>query len=205
MNKTLILASKSPRRQQMLAQLGYEFSIINADIDESSFEGELPIDYVQRVALAKAKRIAIRLSDAMNFVILASDTSVVVEKQILTKPENKAHFVEMMQLLSNKTHQVLTAIVGLSAEKEIIEVVTSEVQFTTLTPSIIEAYWQTGEPVDKAGGYGIQGLAGNFVKRINGSYSSIVGLPLVETAELLAKFSLAPTVSMNNVNKSRNL
>jgi len=188
-NSELILASQSPRRQELLAQLGYQFSIQASDIDETVEKAETAYTYVLRLAKQKALHVLNSLpkvEQAYSFV-LGSDTSVVFNGQILGKPDNEADFTKTLSLLSDKQHQVLTAIALVSKDSIEGQVITTDVVFKTLTKAEILAYWLTGEPQDKAGGYGIQGLAGQFVKSINGSYSAVVGLPLYETAQLLAK------------------
>lgn len=188
MNHLLILASKSPRRQQLLAQIGYEFDTQSADIDESVIAEESASVYVERLAIEKAKAIA-SLHDSK--LVLGSDTSVVVDGLILGKPKNFLDFKQMMQLLSGKTHQVMTGVALVSRHLEKFEidsrVVTTDVHFKLLSNSEIENYWASGEPADKAGGYGIQGLGAQFVEKISGCYFSVVGLPLFETANLLNK------------------
>lgn len=183
----LILASQSPRRSALLAQLGVQFSIQVSDIDETVEKDESAHDYVLRLAKQKALHVFNLLSndEQEDSFVLGSDTSVVFDGQILGKPENKKDCIKMLSLLSNNQHQVLTAIAlaGKSGIKG--DVITTEVFFKTLSKKEISAYWLTGEPQDKAGSYGIQGIAGQFVKSINGSYSAVVGLPLYETAKLL--------------------
>jgi septum formation protein len=188
-NVELILASQSPRRRELLAQLGYQFSVQASDIDETEEKAEQAHNYVLRLAKQKALHVLNSLStaeQAYSFV-LGSDTSVVFNGQILGKPDNEADCIKTLSLLSNKQHQVLTAIALVSKNTIEGQVITTDVVFKTLTKAEILAYWLTGEPQDKAGSYGIQGIAGQFVKSINGSYSAVVGLPLYETAQLLAK------------------
>ncbi|WP_019027288.1 Maf family protein [Colwellia piezophila] len=188
-SKKLILASQSPRRKKLLAQLGYQFSIQVSDIDETVAVSETPYAYVLRLAKHKAQHVWSHLptTTQQNSVVLGADTSVVFNGQILGKPENEADSIKILSLLSNNQHQVLTAIALASNEGVIGQVITTEVFFKSLSKSEIAAYWLTGEPQDKAGSYGIQGLAGQFVKGINGSYSAVVGLPLYETAQLLGE------------------
>ena len=190
MNK-LILASQSPRRKELLAQLGYQFSCCPADIDETEQANETPMQYVERLALEKAQAIAVDQCD--NTLVLGSDTSVVNEGIILGKPKNLAQCIAHLSALSAKTHQVLTSIAVVQGPLSKSLVVCTEVEFKVLSLQEIKNYWATGEPQDKAGSYGIQGIAGQFVKQIKGSYSAVVGLPLYETSTLLAEFSL-PTV-----------
>ncbi len=188
-SQKLILASQSPRRRELLAQLGYQFSVQASDIDETEEKAETAHNYVLRLAKQKALHILNLLPEAeqANSFVLGSDTSVVFKGKILGKPDNEEDCITTLSLLSNNQHQVLTAIALASKNNVQGEVITTEVVFKTLTKAEISAYWLTGEPQDKAGSYGIQGIAGQFVKTINGSYSAVVGLPLYETAQLLAK------------------
>jgi septum formation protein len=189
MSQKLILASQSPRRRELLAQLGYQFSVQASDIDETQENLETAHNYVLRLAKQKALHILNLLPDAeqVNSFVLGSDTSVVFNGKILGKPDNEKDCLNTLSLLSNNQHQVLTAIALVSKNSVQGQVITTEVVFKTLTKAEISAYWLTGEPQDKAGSYGIQGIAGQFVKSINGSYSAVVGLPLYETAKLLAE------------------
>jgi len=184
----LILASQSPRRRELLAQLGYQFSVQASDIDETVEQVETPHNYVLRLAKHKALHILNLLPEAeqAHSFVLGSDTSVIFNGTILGKPENEQDCINTLSLLSNNQHQVLTAIALVSKNSVQGQVISTEVTFKTLTKAEISAYWLTGEPQDKAGSYGIQGIAGQFVKTINGSYSAVVGLPLYETAQLLA-------------------
>ena len=190
--KKLILASQSPRRRELLSQLGYQFSTCPADIDETARMDESSVEYVERLALEKAQYIAKNQSDTT--LVLGSDTCVVYQDNILGKPENLTQCLEHLAMLSGNTHQVLTAIAIVQGEFSKSLVVSTDVEFKVLSTEEIKNYWQTGEPQDKAGSYGIQGVAGQFVKQINGSYSAVVGLPLYETAQLLAEFSLPTPV-----------
>jgi septum formation protein len=186
----LFLASQSPRRRELLATLGVEFKLISADIDETPLPSEDPEDYVRRLAIEKASA-GLQLCDASKTAwVLGSDTSVIVDNQILGKPESKQHFVEMMALLSDREHQVLTSIALVSADQMYSDVITTSVRFIPLSTNLIDQYWETGEPQDKAGGYGIQGFGSALVAQIQGSYSAVVGLPLHETAKILSKAGL---------------
>lgn len=182
----IALASSSPRRRELLAQLGVNFTLVKADIDESVLAAEDAKTYVQRLALAKAEAGLARLPEPLP--VLGADTIVVIDNQILGKPSDLADFKRTMQLLSGRCHQVMTAIALVSPQHKLQQLVCTDVYFRTLTDSEIEQYWQSGEPHDKAGGYGIQGLGGRFVKRINGSYTAVVGLPLCETEQLLQQW-----------------
>jgi septum formation protein len=192
----LILASQSPRRRELLAQLGYQFSVQASDIDEAVETAETAYGYVLRLAEQKAQHVLSLLPQAerASSFVLGSDTSVVFKGKILGKPENLQDCINTLSLLSNNQHQVLTAIALASEAGMKGQVVTTEVTFKALTKAEMTAYWLTGEPHDKAGSYGIQGIAGQFVKTINGSYSAVVGLPLYETAQLLASAGFSSSI-----------
>jgi septum formation protein len=200
MSERLILASQSPRRKELLTQLGYQFSCQPANIDESVIENESPLIYVERMARLKAEHIAHRLSvarsttDADAFIILGSDTCVIFGNEILAKPESLDDSINILSKLSGNKHQVLTAISVTNGTRSITQTVSTDVYFKTLTVDEIVRYWQTGEPQDKAGSYGIQGIGGQFVTRIDGSYSAVVGLPLYQTSQLLAEFGLSTSL-----------
>jgi septum formation protein len=180
------LASASPRRRELLAQLGVDFVVVQAPIDESVLPGENAAVYVSR--LAKAKAQAGFAVQAQPLPTLGADTIVVVDGEILGKPQDEADFLRMMRLLSGRGHQVYTAValcLDANHEPQAVTVAT-DVWFGALTPAQMQDYWRSGEPADKAGGYGIQGLGGRFIEKIHGSYFAVVGLPLYETAALLA-------------------
>ena len=202
-NQKLILASQSPRRRELLAQLGYQFTVQVSDIDEVVKKSETPYDYVLRLAKQKAQHVLALLPkvEQQHSHVLGSDTCVVLNDQILGKPENEDDCINTLSLLSNNQHQVLTAIALVSHSDVQAQVITTQVSFKTLSKAEIQAYWLTGEPQDKAGSYGIQGIAGQFVKSINGSYSAVVGLPLYETAQLLAKAGFIGAINANNILK----
>jgi septum formation protein len=205
MNKQLILASQSPRRKMLLEQLGLQFSTLVADIDESACDGESAKDYVLRLAQEKAHAIfnTLTLEQQMQSLVLGADTCVVIDGIILGKPANEAECIETLLRLENNQHQVLTAIavIGYKTQNAIDEcsqLIETQVSFKALSVSEIKRYWQTGEPCDKAGSYAIQGIGGQFITTINGSYSAVVGLPLYETAQLLAKSGLPTLIQDNN-------
>jgi septum formation protein len=180
----LILASASPRRTELLNQIGVNHRACPADIDETPLAGECPEHYVKRLARAKALAVA---ADNPHQLVLGSDTTVVMAGEILAKPESEDHACAMLAQLSGHTHQVMTA-VALARDGDCRSLVSiTEVTFRTLGDDEIRAYVASGEPMDKAGGYGIQGRGGIFVRELKGSYSAVVGLPLQETAELLAQ------------------
>lgn len=183
MYPTIALASASPRRRELLQQIGVAFELVQAAIDETVLAAEDPVSYVQRLALAKAQ--AGMQAIAGRLPVLGADTTVVVNQQILGKPADKAEFLAMMQQLSGRQHQVMTAVALVSTTQQLQVLSVTDVWFRPLTQTELIAYWDSGEPQDKAGGYGIQGQAARFVQRINGSYSGVVGLPLCETDQLL--------------------
>ena len=186
MTTSVYLASASPRRKELLTQLGIEFSQFSVDADESQYPNELPYKYVERLARLKAcSGVELGYTDRP---VLGSDTVVVIDNQSLCKPRDKDDFTHTLKRLSGNTHQVLTAVAFATQEKVLSCVVSTDVTFKALTDEEIKAYWQSGEPQDKAGGYGIQGLGGRFVTHIAGSYFSVVGLPLYETEQLLKTF-----------------
>ncbi|MEZ8494519.1 nucleoside triphosphate pyrophosphatase [Vibrio splendidus] len=224
--KHLVLASGSPRRKELLSQLGYEFSVLVTDVEECKHAQETAEEYVKRLSLDKALAALSLLkdnpsekqhvvpssdnvvssvdyvavgsgivaldSDAISLdsetVVLGSDTVVVSQGQVLEKPTDFADSKRMLTQLANERHQVMTAVSVVSEEKQRTEIIITDVWFKPLSEQEIEQYWQTGEPCDKAGSYGIQGLGGRFVTRIEGSYYAVVGLPLYETDQLLQEF-----------------
>lgn len=182
----LYLASNSPRRAQLLSQIGITFKRVSADIEEIAAPDEAAADYVQRLARQKAQ--AGFANSEQDRPVLGADTIVVCNAQILEKPRDQAHAAQMMKILSGTTHQVFTAIALVQGTKQKQVLVTTDVTFKTLTEAEIADYWDTQEPLDKAGGYGIQGVGGKFVTHISGSYSAVVGLPLYETDQLIKEF-----------------
>lgn len=184
----LHLASASPRRRELLLQIGVPHVRVAAPIDESVLPGEAPDVYVERLARAKAAA-GLAMLDGQGCV-LGADTAVVLDGRILGKPADRADALEMLAALSGRSHEVLTAVALADAGRCAARVVRSIVHFRSLSPGEAEAYWSSGEPQDKAGGYAIQGLAAIFVERMEGSYSAVVGLPLAETAALLAEFGI---------------
>lgn len=179
----LVLASQSPRRAELLNQLQVPFTTLALDLDESMIGVEEPADFVTRLARLKAATGLER--DGGDNPVLGSDTIVVVGNTVLAKPENKEDCLRMLRMLSGKTHQVMTAVAVAQKERIRSVLVATEVTFKRLSNAEMDWYWDTGEPCDKAGSYGIQGLGGQFVKQIKGSYSAVVGLPLYETSQLL--------------------
>ncbi|MFP5390158.1 MAG: Maf family protein [Gammaproteobacteria bacterium] len=200
LDKKIYLASKSPRRRELLRQIGVEFELLmlrndtprGPDVTEEAFSEEDPREYVARVAREKAafawnmvqtRRLTVR-------PVLAADTTVTIDGEILGKPGSNAEAMQMLERLSGRTHQVLTsvAVQFTNMAEQLTQV--SNVRFAKLSPASIRAYCATTEPYDKAGGYGLQGMAALFVEHIEGSHSGIVGLPLFETAQLLRKAGL---------------
>lgn len=181
------LASASPRRAELLGQLNLEFEVTPTDVDETPQPGEVPEAYVERVARDKARAAwdALNVQDA---TVLAADTAVVVDGKILGKPADESDAARMLSELSGRRHDVLTGVAVRDADREDAAVSRTTVVFRPLQRDEIAAYWNTGEPRDKAGGYAIQGLGAIFVEQINGSYSGVMGLPVYETARLLAGF-----------------
>lgn len=192
MSKQLILASTSPRRKELLQQIGVKFIQRSIDINEDVRLDENPTDYVLRLAKEKSSAgfNALTSSQRINSLVLAADTTVICDGVILAKPESLADCKSILGQLSGREHSVKTAIGFCGADINIQQVVTTRVLFRKLSETEIEAYWKTGEPQDKAGSYGIQGFAAVFVDSIIGSYSNVVGLPLSETAKLLNQFNI---------------
>ncbi len=179
----IALASASPRRRELLGQLQQDFVLVSGSIDETQLAGEKADHYVLRLAEQKAR--AGFASQTAPLPTLGADTIVQVDDLVLGKPADLADFQRMMRLLSGRSHWVKTAVALATAQGTVSTTVATKVWFKALSEQEILWYWHTGEPADKAGGYGIQGLAGQFVQRIDGSYFAVVGLPLYETAQLL--------------------
>lgn len=179
------LASASPRRAELLRQIGLQFSVCPVDIPEVALPDEAPQDFVERLSLAKARASGL-------LPVLGADTAVVLDGEILGKPRDRRDGLDMLARLSGREHQVLTGVALLTATGESLRVSRSRVWFRSIAPDEREAYWETGEPADKAGGYGIQGLAAAFVARLDGSYSGVMGLPLFETMDLLRAAGIEP-------------
>jgi septum formation protein len=197
LDKKIYLASKSPRRRELLRQIGVEFELLmlrndpqrGPDVSELELPGESPTDYVARVAAEKAA-FAWNIVQARRLPlrpVLAADTTVTIDGEILGKPASREEAVLMLERLSGRTHQVLTSVAVHHTNMAELVTQVSDVRFATLSAASIKAYCATSEPYDKAGGYGIQGLAALFVEHIEGSHSGIMGLPLYETARLLRR------------------
>ena len=176
------LASVSPRRRELLTQIGVPHKVVGAHIDETAQLGEMPRDYVMRMARQKALAVRER-GEALP--VLAADTTVVLDDLIFGKPRDRDEGVAMLQRLSDRTHEVMTAVAIADPRGVALRLNVSSVRFRKLTVEECNAYWETGEPHDKAGGYAVQGAAAVFIESLSGSYSGVMGLPLFETAELL--------------------
>ena len=185
----IYLASSSPRRQELLHQMGVSFIVIPQFVKEVHKPGESPEEFVTRLAVQKA---ADGLSRQTNrrIPVLGSDTAVVLDGKILGKPGSREQAIEMLLSLSAHTHQVMTAVALKNEQKTEVVISVSEVSFSKLSREMCENYWHTGEPADKAGSYGIQGKGALFISNINGSYSAVMGLPIFEAGTILNKFGI---------------
>lgn len=187
---SLYLASGSPRRRELLAQIGVPFTLVGASIDETPLENESAASYVERLARGKAAAGRAMLADRAGACVLGADTAVILDGRILGKPADQADALAMLMALSGREHEVLTAIALLDDQRCETRLVSSRVRFRNISKEEATVYWHSGEPRDKAGGYAIQGLAAVFVAGLNGSYSAVVGLPVCETADLLSQFGI---------------
>ncbi len=201
MTNQLVLASGSPRRRQLLSQLGLEFDIEHPDVDETVRRDEAPQDYVVRLSQSKAEAVFSRLDS--NQVIIAADTTVELAGNILGKPESKDDGIAMLTALSGSEHHVYTG-VTIRQEARIESLcIGSLVRFRQLSDEEMDYYWETGEPVDKAGGYGLQGIGAAFVETLNGSYTNVIGLPLSEVVVLLREFGIPCLGEQGAVSEAR--
>lgn len=189
MSKTIFLASKSPRRRELLEQLGFVVKLVDVNVPEVIGSYEHPQNYVARLAREKALA-GVAALDCKGVCLGADTIGIHCDGRLLEKPMDKEDFMSMFKLMSGKSHQVVTSVVVADDRKFKQSTVETEVEFVEVSNSQAEAYWNTGEPRDKAGGYGIQGRGAMFVRGIVGSYSSVVGLPLAETCELLDQFNI---------------
>ncbi len=189
----IILASSSPRRMELLEQIRLPFEALSVDIDETRLEHESPVSFVERMALEKARAGWERSAGLQP--VLGSDTIVVIDGEVLGKPADQVEAHNMLRMLSDKCHKVITAVALVDGGRSMIRVSHSEVCFSCLSDEVIQRYWETGEPADKAGAYAVQGMAAAFISTLNGSYSGVMGLPLRETCELLGEFGLDVTLS----------
>ena len=191
--ESIILASASSRRQELLTQIGVRFTVRSQYIDESIRIGELANDYVSRMAQEKANSALSALcvtKDSSDTLVLAADTSVVCDATVLGKPLDEADAVDMLRRLSGREHRVLSAVTLSTQDKQRTVLSESRVRFREISIEEAQQYYRSGEPLGKAGAYAIQGYAAVFVEQLVGSYSGVMGLPLFETAQLLAEFSV---------------
>jgi len=188
----IYLASASPRRRELLIQLGLEFEAMPSNILEERRAGESPAEYVTRVARDKALYVAglAKTRGLRAHPVLGADTEVVLDGEIFGKPRDRGHGMEMLRRLSGRTHEVLSAVCLIHQDREHAALSVSRVTLTSLTEAEIAQYWETGEPADKAGAYAIQGKAAAFIARLEGSYSGVMGLPLHELAVLLKQIDV---------------
>lgn len=193
--KILLLASASPRRRALLQQIGVRFRQCVVPVEETPRDGESARDYVQRLALDKARAVR-HSSDAKDVLVMGADTEVVLNDRPFGKPADLAAERDMLRRLGGRRHVVMSA-VALVGEREAVRLSESAVWLRPLSDAEVEAYWRSGEPRDKAGGYAIQGLGAVFVQRLEGSYSGVMGLPLYETAQLLQEFGV-PVLSKHS-------
>jgi len=187
----IYLASASPRRRELLDQLGVRYKLLAVNVDEVRQAGETPEDFVQRMAVEKAMAGLQAVPDDTR-PVMGADTVVVLDAVLMGKPQDRADGIAMLQQLSGRSHRVMSAVALVGPRTggvAIIRLNTSNVTFRDLSQAECEAYWETGEPVDKAGAYAIQGQAAAFITRLEGSYSGVMGLPLYETAELLQTYT----------------
>ncbi|WP_298580955.1 Maf family nucleotide pyrophosphatase [uncultured Luteimonas sp.] len=187
----LHLASQSPRRRELLARLGVDFGVVDVDVPEQRAPGEPPGDYVRRVAREKAGAGLLEVVAVPGALVLGADTEVVLDDEVFGKPRDGADAAAMLRRLSGRTHEVISAVSLVSAGREAQVVCISQVSFAPLDEREIAAYVASGEPMGRAGAYAIQGGAERFVRRLQGSYSGVMGLPLHETAALLHGFGVA--------------
>lgn len=182
----IYLASRSPRRQQLLSQLGYRFSILDVEVPERREAGEAPFDYVSRVAREKAGAGLLQVSAQAGALVIGADTEVVLDDEVFGKPADAGHAAAMLARLSGREHEVISVVWVVDGGRERRAASRSRVRFDVLEPALIEAYVGTGEAFGKAGAYAVQGRAAAFIASLDGSYSGVMGLPLYETAQALA-------------------
>ena len=180
----LVLASRSPRRAELLTSAGIAFTIRVADIDETALPGEAPLGYVTRLAREKAAAVPASPDE----IVLGADTTVVIDGEVLAKPEDAADATRMLTALAGREHQVITGVCLKRGDTALVDAATTAVWFAPMTTDEIAGYVASGEPMDKAGAYGIQGLASRFIPRIDGSYTNVVGLPVALVYQLLEHF-----------------
>lgn len=181
----IVLASASPRRSQLLRQVGIAHEVRPIEVDESPLAGEAPADYVRRLAEEKARVLWSSLPAARRLPVLAADTTVALDGEVFGKPSSRDESIAMLSRLSGRTHEVHTAVAVLHETGGASRLSSSLVSMREISPAEMDWYWRTGEPADKAGGYAVQGRAAIFIRHLAGSYSGVMGLPLCETWELL--------------------
>lgn len=188
----IYLASQSPRRRELLQQIGVRYEVINAEVTEVPRTQESPSDYVQRLAREKAEAglASVNHRQLPARPVLGADTIVVIDNEILEKPRDAPHAAVMLRNLAGAGHQVMTAVAMATEDQCVVKLSVTDVVFRPLSEAEITAYWHTGEPCDKAGGYAIQGLGAVFVQQIRGSYTGVVGLPIEQTVALLDEFAV---------------
>lgn len=186
----IVLASASPRRQELLRQVGVSFRVVPSQVDEQVSEPMQPGDLVEHLALSKARDVATREPGSL---ILGADTIVVVAGRVLGKPKDRSDAIGMLQALSGREHQVVTGVALVTADREVVSHEVTTVRFRPLDPGEIERYVDSGEPMDKAGAYGIQGRAAAMISAIEGDYFTVVGLPLCRTVSMLSQFGVNVT------------
>ncbi len=192
----LYLASRSLRRQELLRQVNLRFEVLPVDVSERREPGQSPAEYARAVSLAKA-RAAVRLA-TLPLPVLGADTDVVLDGEILGKPDGRAAALAILAKLSGRSHEVFSAVALVSGRRAETALSVSRVTFGKITPAMAAAYWDSFEPADKAGAYAIQGQGARFVRHIEGSYSGVMGLPLYETCELLQRFGVEVSSSLHS-------
>ncbi len=185
--KKIILASQSPRRKKILEQIGLDFKIVVSDFDETTIEFKTPQEMVEKLSFEKAKIIAGKYPNA---IIIGADTTVIFREEIIGKPKSKADAIRILKLLSGNIHEIVTGFTVTEGRKSITKHVESRVKFKKLSDEEIDAYVATGEPMDKAGGYGIQDKGGLFIEKITGDYFNVVGLPIFALSKALKVFGV---------------
>ncbi|NIP73846.1 MAG: septum formation inhibitor Maf [Gammaproteobacteria bacterium] len=186
----LYLASRSPRRRELLRQIGVRHHVLAVDVHEQAGRGEAAEDFVTRAALDKARAGWRAGGRALDRPVLGADTAVVLDGEVLGKPRGRSHGLEMLDRLSGRRHRVLSGVALVQGRREVVRLSASEVEFRPVSERERVAYWGTGEPQDKAGAYAIQGRGAVFVAALHGSYSGVMGLPLFETSQLLGEFGI---------------
>jgi septum formation protein len=187
---SIYLASSSPRRRELLEQIGVSYELLPIDVEETRLSGETSEQYVCRVALDKARAGWKSRQRTLDIPVLGADTEVVLDDQVFGKPEDRRHGLDMLHILAGRSHRVLCAVALVQGEREQVRLNTNKVTFRELSDIEVEDYWATGEPEGKAGGYAIQGKAAAFISHLEGSFSGVMGLSLYDTVELLEDFGV---------------